>query len=216
MLSIAQGSFSALTGIALVTANVLADQLGLPLPAVPTLLLAGALAAEDLGRAGELYAASIAAATLADSLWYAAGRRFGRSTIHVICGLSLTPKQCVSETELRFGRWGGSALILSKFIPGISIIAPPLAGALRMRWWRFLYLTVAGSALWTGAFLLAGMLLGRQIRQVLPRIVRYGGVALAASAVALAIYVALRWYQRRRLRPGAASFERTQGQPRAP
>jgi membrane protein DedA with SNARE-associated domain len=149
VLSIAQGSFSALTGITLVTANVLADQLGLPLPAVPILLLAG-------------------------------------------------------------------ALVLSKFVPGISSIAPPMAGALRMRWWRFLYLTVAGSASWTGAFLLAGMLLGRQIRQVLPRIVRYGGVALAASAVALAIYVALRWYQRHRLRPGAASFERTQGQPRAP
>jgi len=196
----AQGPLSALAGVGLLSASVLADQLGFPVPAVPALILAGALSAEDLGWTGELLAASIAATTLADSLWYVAGRRFGRSAVGVLCVLSLTPEKCVTETELRFTRWGGSALILAKFVPGLSVITPPLAGALRMRWWRYLSLTLAGSALWSGAFLLAGRLLGRQVRQSLPLIMQYVGLSIFAATLAVALYIGLRWYQRHRLR----------------
>jgi membrane protein DedA with SNARE-associated domain len=200
----AQGPLSALTGLGLLAANVLADQLGLPVPAVPALVLAGALSAENLGWTSELLAASIAATTLADSLWYVAGRRFGRSAVGILCILSLTPEKCVTQTELRFKRWGGSALILAKFVPGLSVIAPPLAGALRMRWWRFIALTLAGAALWSGTFLLTGRLLGRQVRQALPLITQYVGLSILAATLALALYIGLRWYQRYRLRSALA------------
>jgi membrane protein DedA with SNARE-associated domain len=194
-----QGSLSALTGVGLVAANVLADQLGLPVPALPALVLAGALAAKDVAWACEVFAASVAAATVADSLWYVAGRRFGHAAVRILCVLSLTPEKCVNDTELRFNRWGGFALIFSKFVPGLSVVAPPLAGALRMPWWRFLPATIVASALWAGALLLVGMLMGRQVRQLLSRITPYGGVVLVAAALAVAIYLGLRWYQKYRL-----------------
>jgi membrane protein DedA with SNARE-associated domain len=198
-----QGSLSAPAGVGLIAANVLADQLGLPVPALPVLILAGALAAEDVAWAVEVFAASVTAATVADSLWYVAGRRFGDAAVRILCVLSLTPEKCVNDTELRFNRWGGIALIFSKFVPGLSVIAPPLAGALRMPWWRFLSITLVASALWTGALLLAGMLLGRQLRQLLSWISPYGGVVLLAAALALAVYIGVRWYQKYRLRSPA-------------
>lgn len=193
-----QGPLFGLASVGMVAGNVLADQLGLPLPAIPALLIAGALAAEDLGWATELFGASVTASALADYVWYLAGRRFGLPAIRILCALSLSPDKCVIDTERRFNRRGGLALVLAKFVPGLSAIAPALAGALRMGWWRFLYLTVAASVLWTAAFLVAGMLLAPEIRQVLPWVAEYTAVAFVVAGAVLAMYVGARGYWRHR------------------
>ena len=80
----------------------------------------------------------MSACLVADSIWFLAGRIYGSGVMKLLCRLSLTPDSCVSNTQARFERLGINAVLISKFVPGLSLIAPPLAGAIRMGWLRFL------------------------------------------------------------------------------
>jgi len=185
-------------GLALVVGNVLLDQIGLPVPAVPTLIVAGAVAVDRHWWGGELFLGAAAACVIADLGWYVAGRLYGSRVMKMLCRISLTPDSCVSETLLRFERWGAGAIVVAKFVPGLAIVAPPLAGALRMGWVRFVGLSAIGAALWVGAFMSAGMVLKPQLDRWLPRVADFGGIAIAAIGVLLAGYIAFKWWERHR------------------
>jgi membrane protein DedA with SNARE-associated domain/rhodanese-related sulfurtransferase len=185
-------------GLILVFGNVLLDQLGLPIPAIPTLVVAGAVAAAHHWWGGEVFLGAVAMCVLADFAWYVAGRVYGNRVMKMLCWISLTPDYCVSETQLRFERWGTNAIIIAKFVPGFAIIAPPLAGALRMRWPRFLGFSAIGAALWVGCFLGIGMLMRAQIDRLLPLAQQFGATLAAALLMLLAGYVAFKWWERRR------------------
>jgi membrane protein DedA with SNARE-associated domain/rhodanese-related sulfurtransferase len=191
-------SLSGQIGILVVVTNVLLDQIGLPVPALPTLILAGAIAGRGNTFALELLAAAVLACLLPDSGWFLAGRVYGGRVMKLLCRISLNPDSCVSQTQLRFERWGAGALIAAKLVPGLAIIAPPLAGATGMSWPRFLLLNTAGAVLWVGLALGVGMLLAPQIDYLLPHLLRLGAIAAELVAVLLAIYIALKWHARRR------------------
>ena len=102
--------------VLVVFVNVLLAQLGLPVPAVPTLLVAGSLARSS-GQAQQMLVAAVLASLIADWIWYLAGRAFGYRVLSGLCRLSINPGSCVSETEARFIRWGVWSLVIAKFIP---------------------------------------------------------------------------------------------------
>ncbi len=185
-------------GLSLIFLNVLLEQLGLPLPAIPTLVVAGALAANGELPALPILALGVAASVLGDSTWYLAGRAYGVRVMKLLCRISLTPDMCVSQTQSSFERWGAGALILAKFIPGLSMIAPPLAGATRMSFARFAVFSTVGAALWVGAALLAGLLLRSQITRLLPRLAGIGATVVVIVLVLLGAYIAFKWWERRR------------------
>ncbi len=185
-------------GLALVFTNVLAEQIGLPVPAVPTLIVAGALAADGTFSAWALFGVAFIASAIADTIWYVAGRLYGRAVMRLFCRISLSPDSCVRQTEYRFERWGGLTLVLAKFIPGLSTIAPPLAGAMRLGWLSFLFFNSLGVAVWAGAAIGAGMLLHAEIGELLLRLEKFGALAIEAVGVLLAIYIAFKWWERRR------------------
>jgi membrane protein DedA with SNARE-associated domain/rhodanese-related sulfurtransferase len=160
--------------------------------------VAGAVAADRYWWGGELFLGAAAACVVADAGWYVAGRLYGNRVMKLLCRISLSPDSCVSETQLRFERWGANAIVIAKFIPGLAIIAPPLAGALRMGWLRFLGLSALGASLWVGTFLGAGMLLKPQLDRWLPRVADFGGMAVALIGTLLAGYIIFKWWQRRR------------------
>jgi membrane protein DedA with SNARE-associated domain/rhodanese-related sulfurtransferase len=178
--------------------NVLLEQLGLPLPAVPTLVVAGALAADHRLPAAALYGLAVAACLLSDSAWYFAGRVYGGRVMSLLCRISLTPDWCVSQTQTSFERWGAKALIVAKFVPGLSLMAPPLAGAVRMGFPRFVGFAALGGALWVGAALLAGVMLRAQIERLLPQVAGIGGAAIVIILVLLGAYILFKWWERRR------------------
>jgi membrane protein DedA with SNARE-associated domain/rhodanese-related sulfurtransferase len=186
-------------GVLVVTVNVLLDQLGLPVPAIPTLIVAGALVAGGQLPLPELLIATSLVCVIADASWYLAGRVWGNRVMRLLCRVSLTPDSCVSQTQNYFERLGPNAIILAKFVPGLALIAPPLAGATRMRLARFLSLTTLGSALWIGAALAIGACFRSQIAYVLPRIAALGRTAALALLVLVMAYVLFKWWQRRRL-----------------
>jgi membrane protein DedA with SNARE-associated domain/rhodanese-related sulfurtransferase len=137
---------------------------------------------------------------LADVAWFVAGRRYGSRILQLLCRVSLTPDICASDTLVRFDSWGANALILAKFIPGISLLAPPVAGALQMRWRTFLTRTTVVSFVWVSLFLGGGYLFNRQIRQLIPRMIQFKPLIIPTLAVIAGLYIAYKWWERRRLR----------------
>jgi membrane protein DedA with SNARE-associated domain/rhodanese-related sulfurtransferase len=185
-------------GLIIVFINVLIEQLGLPVPAVPTLVIAGALAADGQLPPAALFFWSLAACLIADCIWYYIGQTYGIRVLKLLCQISLEPDSCVSQTQTRFERWGINSLVVAKFIPGLAIIAPPLAGALRIGWGRFIALSAAGAALWVGTAMAAGILFRAQIAVMLRHLGEIGGVAALTAAGALALYIGFKWWERAR------------------
>lgn len=185
-------------GLVIVVGNVLLDQVGLPVPALPTLIVAGAIAADGQLSLAELFVFSTLACLIADCGWYLLGQIYGIRVLKTLCRISLEPDSCVSDTQTRFERWGVNALVVAKFVPGLAIIAPPMAGAMRIGWLRFIALSTLGAALWVGAGLAGGILFKSQIERLLVHLDGIGRVALWILAVLLIAYVAYKWWERRR------------------
>jgi len=184
-------------GLAVVFGNVLLEQLGAPVPAIPMLVVAGAMVVGGKLSLLAVAATAIAACVIADGTWYLAGRYFGNRVMKTLCRISLTPDSCVSETQSKFERWGVKALVVAKFVPGLSLIAPPLAGAIGIGWARYLLFSTLGSAFWVGAGVGGGMLLGPQIEQLLAYARKFGSIAIIVLGALLAAYIAFKWWERR-------------------
>ncbi len=185
-------------GLLIVAANVLVDQIGLPVPAMPTLILAGAIAATGALGLPSLFTVAVLACIVPDCAWFLVGRRYGMRVLKTLCRISLEPDSCVNQTQSRFERWGINSLLIAKFIPGLAIIAPPLAGAMRIGWPRFVTLSALGGALWVGSGLGAGVLFKTQIQSVLVNLDRIGSIVGTVVAAALVGYVLYKWWERQR------------------
>src|ERR1051325_3158437 len=183
-------------GVSLVFLNVFAEQIGAPVPAVPTLIVAGALARNGQMSSTHVVVASVIASLIADWIWFLLGRHHGYRVLRTLCRISLSPDSCVRETEQRFERWGLKSLLIAKFVPGFSTVAPPLAGAAKRSTAAFLIYDGIGALLWAGSAVAAGRLFHRQIGYVVDRLENLGGWAIAIVAFALALFVAVKWMQR--------------------
>ena len=185
-------------GLALVFANVLVEQIGIPLPALPTLIVSGALVAEGRLSGAAVLAVAVVACVIADGAWYIAGRLYGVRILRLLCRISLSPDSCVRQTENQFERWGVLGLVFGKFIPGISTVAPPLAGAMKIGSVRFFVFNTLGCILWAGLAIGAGFVFHHEIGVVVARFEEFGAVAGALLVALLAAYIALKWWERRR------------------
>ena len=191
--------------------NVLLQQAGLPVPAVPTLLLAGSLALSS-GQLANMLAAAILASVIADWMWYLAGRAFGYRVLAGLCRLSINPGSCVSQTEARFVRWGLGSLVVAKFIPGFSTVAPPIAGALRMALPGFVLAAASGAMLWAGLALGAGWVLRNEVRSAIEVLDQHAGSALIAAGGVVALWLAWKLWQKYRFRQLSAVPHITPGE----
>lgn len=185
-------------GMLLVFLVTFAARVGLPVPAAPLLVVAGGLAATgDISWPAAL-AAAMAANLLGDAVWFQAGRAYGYRVMKLLCRISLSPDSCVRQSESMIARWGGSSLLAAKFLPGISVVAAPMAGALGMSFLRFLGFDLLAALLWSGIFLGLGLLLSEQIQQTLDMLANAGMAAAAAIAMIIVALVLRRWWRRRR------------------
>jgi len=181
----------------LVFANVLVEQAGLPVPAYPMLIAAGALG----GAAGWLtpWLAAIVACLLADTLWYVAGRRYGARLLGVVCKMSLSQDSCIRQTQRLYLRIGVRALLVCKFLPGAGALSTVMAGLTGTAYRRFLLYDLAGSMIWAGSALLLGGLFHSVVNDVLDVLGTYGPTGLGVLAAVLAIYILARFLRRRLL-----------------
>ncbi len=184
-------------GYVLLFGWVLVERIGLPLPALPVLLAAGALARGDRMSFTLAVGLAVAASLLADLTWYEIGRRRGGQVLGWLCRISLEPDSCVRRTEDVFARHGPRALLWAKFVPAFNV-AVPLAGMTGMRLGRFLLFDTLGGLLWVLTFVGLGFVFSRQLRAVLEQASLVGGSLAAALGVALGAYVIWKYLQRRR------------------
>ncbi|HEY3598288.1 MAG TPA: DedA family protein/thiosulfate sulfurtransferase GlpE [Paraburkholderia sp.] len=196
-------------GPAIVFANVLAASIGLPVPAMPCLVLFGAMAAMHPGSVGSeilpVLVLAIFATLIGDSAWYFAGRIYGGNTLKTLCKLSLSRDTCVKKTERFFGRWGVRVLAVAKFVPGLSIVSIPMAGAMGVPYRTFLSFDSIGAALWAGCGLTIGALFSKQLDMLFAGASRFGRLTLVIVAALLLLYAAYRWTRRRQLLKKLAS-----------
>ena len=182
-------------GYALLFGWVLLEQMGLPIPAAPLLIAAGALA-----RAGKMnltLAVTLAfiAVILADLFWYSLGRYRGGRILKLLCRISLEPDSCVRRTQNLFVRHGVLSLLVAKFVPGLNTATTSLAGIFRMPVRRFMIFDSLGGFFWVVAVTSLGLILSDQLEQIA---LRWGGWLVAVLAGSLAAYVLWKFIQRRR------------------
>lgn len=183
-------------GLALIFAYVLVAKLGLPIPTGPALILAGALAADGEFSALAVFGVAFVACAISDATWYAAGRLYGRLLMKRLCPTSFSADSSMQQSEQRFRRWGGVTLALSKFIPGLAMVMPPLAGAMRLNGWAFAVLDGMGTALWAGAEISVGMLFHHEIGHLIVRLREFGTIAIGLIGMLLGGYISIKWWRR--------------------
>ncbi len=189
-------------GEVILLAYVFADQVGVPLPAVPVLLAAGALAAAGKLSfpAGMLVA--VVGSLAADLIWYALGRLRGAAVLRALCKISLEPDSCVRRTETVFLRHGVRSLLVAKFVPGLSTVAPPLAGMVGVGIVTFSLYSAAAGLLWAGAWMALGFAVGDALESVAARTSHGAAIGGGVLGAVIAGYVAFKWIERRRFLRG--------------
>jgi membrane protein DedA with SNARE-associated domain/rhodanese-related sulfurtransferase len=185
-------------GPLLVFLNVLLEQAGLPIPAYPLLIVAGALVVHgDLPWTVTL-AAAVLACLLADAAWYAGGKRFGSGLLNTVCRVSISRDSCIRQTQSLYWRTGPRILLVAKFLPGASALSTVMSGFAGLPFRTFLGYDAAGSLIWAGSALLIGIAFNDMVGQVLDVLGDYGGYGLMAIAVVLVSYLGYRWVRRKR------------------
>src|SRR5689334_3502223 len=120
--------FSLNHGGAILFAVVFLEQVGVPLPAAPWLLAAGALCATGEASPALITTVTLLACLTADLGWFYIGRRGGKRVLNFLCRLTLSHAY-LEQIERTFSRHGMPVIAAAKFFPGLSVVASPLAGA---------------------------------------------------------------------------------------
>ena len=190
--------FIAKHGYALVFVWLLVEQIGIPVPAAPLLLTAGAVAGDGILNVYGLLAAALCGSLASDFGWYEVGRRQGMRVLKKLCRVSLEPDSCVKKTQNIFIKYGAKSLLVAKFIPGFNTISTPLAGAAKVSLPRFLLFTGGGAVLYVGVWLLIGFLGHKQFTLIAHRAESTGRWFGICFGLLIFGWIAYKYYHRRR------------------
>ena len=191
-------------------AVVLVEQAGLPIPAAPWLLAAGALSASGELNPLLAIAVTVLACVIADAIWFYVGRQRGERVLGFFCRLSLAPNSCVERTEGIFARHGMHAVAAAKFLPGFGAVMPPLAGAFRVHAGRFLLFDTIGSLLYGTIYILIGFFFHSQLQEMTTVLSQLGFSTLLFVLFLVAGYIAFKYFRRSRVRSGKTHPEETE------
>jgi membrane protein DedA with SNARE-associated domain/rhodanese-related sulfurtransferase len=182
--------------------SVLAGSLGVPIPAAAALILAGSLFQSHGGGLAfgmAIFASAMLGAAVGDVLWFMLGRKYGGRAMGLLCRFSLSRDSCVRRTADYFARRGLKMLLFAKFVPGLSLIGAPLAGATGIVFGRYALYAAAGDALWVVSFLAVGYCFAGELSDLVVAMAHYGIGLGGAVALLLVVYVGFRWIRRRQL-----------------
>ena len=177
---------------------VLAEEAALPIPSVPLMLVSGALARTGQLSLSSILICALAACLIADNIWFQIGRRYSGKALQFICKMSLEPDSCVRRTENIFVKYGLRSLLVSKFIPGLSAVAAPLAGGSSANFSRFLLFDSLGSLAWVSCYVLAGYVFSDQLEDAVAYAIRMGSGFVIAAVCIFAAWITWKYVQRRR------------------
>ena len=174
------------------------EQSGFPIPSIPVLIAAGALVGAGKMTAATALLVPIAAALPPNLAWYYLGRTKGGKVLGFLCRLSLEPDSCIRDTQNLFHRNGPRALLIAKFIPGLSTVAPPLAGIVGMTAMTFIVYDIGGALIWAGVSAGIGALFSDQLEQLARLAGQTGGLLVMILASAAAGVIGYKVYLRQK------------------
>lgn len=188
-------------GGAAVFANVLLTRLGVPLPSAPLLVFAGSAVASGRLAFTHVLLAAVCGALLGDGVWFAAGRIYGRKLVAALSRRSYAVDSGMRTTGELFERHGPPIVALSKFVPGLGLVTPPLMGTTQIAVPAFFLWDTAGIVAWAAFWLLGGALFEHQLHLALLELQAHGTTVvdlLVAVALLYCVYRLLRRRQPRR------------------
>jgi membrane protein DedA with SNARE-associated domain/rhodanese-related sulfurtransferase len=177
--------------------NVFLARSGLPLPVIPTLMAAAALAWQSPSQIAEIMVAGITGTVIAELALYWCGLRYGQRFLALLCRVSFSPDFCVRRTETIFSSVGFWSLLIAKFVPGLSLISVAMAGVTKMPFLAFLLLDGLGAALFVGVTVALGVVFRDAITSVLATLTSLGELGVVVVLIALALYAVIKWWRRR-------------------
>jgi len=183
-------------GVAVVFLIVLVEQAGLPIPAYPLLIIAGAWSAQGGAPFAWILAAAISACLVADFGWYLAGQRLGSRVLRAMCRLSLEPDSCVSDSERMFTRFGTRVLTFAKFVPGLGAVATAMSGVVGAPLAYFLLYDVIGAALWATVGIALGLIFHDAVDSVFAELATLGRIGALFVLGIFAAFLGLKWWRR--------------------
>ena len=184
-------------GIAVVFLFVFVEQVGLPIPAYPFLIIAGAWSAQGGAPYAFILAAAVAACLVADLGWYVTGNRLGSRVLRAMCRVSLEPDSCVSDTERMFTRFGPRVLTFAKFVPGLAAVSTAMSGVVGASLALFVFYDVIGATLWAGAGIALGVIFRDAVDSVFAELATLGRIGAFIILAIFAAFLALKWWRRR-------------------
>src|SRR5262245_17246101 len=184
-------------GYPLLFAFVLAEQVGLPIPAVPILLTVGALAGAGSMSLAAPFGVALVASLGPDITWYELGRRQGGGPVlGLLCRISLEPDSCVRRSEALFAKHGHFVLLFAKFFPGLSAITAPLAGIVGVSRWQFILLDSGAALLWSGTWMMLGYFFSDVLAIIARQFERLGDCTFGLFIAAFLAFVVYKLVQR--------------------
>ncbi len=163
---------------------VFANQLCLPIPSVLFLITAGALAKSGSLNLEGVILVGVAGCVLADWAWFAAGRRWGYRIVRGLSSFSMDGQRGAMRARKFFARRGLPVLAFAKFVPGLDVLMPPLAGTLNGATGPFLLFDAAGAFFWSAAYCFVGYLFADHLDSVVVTLAHVGRIlAIVASGV---------------------------------
>lgn len=183
-------------GYSFIFLAVFAENLGVPVPSYPLMMVGAALAADLHFRLPAIFLVSVLGALCGDAIWYELGRSRGRPILRKLCSLSLSPDSCVSRTESFFSRHGLKSLLVAKFLPGLNTVGAPLAGMLKVPVLRFAAMDLAGITLWSGSAVCLGRVFRSEVEWAIEWLAAFGRTGVLILGLLLAAWLLLKWVER--------------------
>jgi len=190
-------------GYSILFAAIFLESIGFPVPAALALLIAGGASARGSLQSSYALGGAVLAMVSGDALMFLMGRYTGWFFLGLLCRISLNPESCILSSADSFYRRGRALLVVSKFIPGINTMAPPLAGSMNMRPLQFFGLDLAGAVLYIFSLFGVGFLFSDALGAIARGYQSFGRVAGWAVVVLIAGYVGFvvrQWIKARGLR----------------
>jgi membrane protein DedA with SNARE-associated domain len=186
-------------------ATIFAEQIGVPLPAAPVLVAAGALAADGALNPALALGVTLVGCVLADALWFYVGVRGGSKLIRLMCRLSLGDESHVEGAQRLFAKYGMSAIAGAKFVPGLSLLMPALSGAFKTGTARFFWFDALGSLLYGACYLGLGFLFRDEVNSILEFLSQFGSGIFALMLAPVLVFAGWKYLRRKAGKSATAS-----------
>lgn len=186
---------------AIVFGILVACGLGVPLPEDIPLIAAGYLVWDGTAEWLPMLAVTMAGVLLGDSILFFLGRKLG---VRILEGRAQTlfPPAKVRRTRAYFRKYGEKIVFFARFVAGLRAVVFFMAGALKMRYQRFLFLDGIAAALsvpiWIGLGYGMGNYFGDEIGEIIRNAKQFkNGFTIVVAVLVLALVGRAYWKYRK-------------------